>query len=86
MIMAGEVKVEGVKEVQAVFTRMIKDYPTRVVAAGIRKAMKPFTNRAKSLNPRFSHLYKAKVMNKKRNVPVIVAGAFKGKKGHNGTD
>ena len=83
--MTGNMKIEGEKEVQAVFTRMIKYYPTRVVAAGIRKAMAPFTNRAKALNPRFGHLYKAKVMNKKRNVPVIVAGAFKGKKGRNGT-
>ena len=63
--MTGNMKIEGEKEVQAVFTRTIKYYPTRVVAAGIRKAMAPFTNRAKALNPRFGHLYKAKVMVKK---------------------
>ncbi len=74
-------KVEGEEEVKRVFTRMIKDYPTRVIAAGVRNAMKPFINRAKALNPIFGHLYKAKVMNRKRNIPVIVAGAWKGKKG-----
>lgn len=74
-------KIEGEEEVRRVFTRMIKDYPTRVVAAGVRKAMKPFTDRAKSLNPTFGHLYKVKVLNKKRNIPVIVAGAWKGKRG-----
>ena len=84
MIMTANMKIEGEKEIQSLFTRMIKDYPTRVVAAGIRKAMKPFTDRAKELNPRFGHLYKTKVFNRKRNIPVIVAGAFKGKNGHNG--
>lgn len=74
-------KIEGEEEVKRVFTTMIKEFPTKVVSAGVRKAMTPFLNRAKALNPTFGKLYKAKVLNKKRNIPVIVAGAWKGRKG-----
>ena len=44
--MTGNMKIEGEKEVQVVFTRMIKYYPTLVLASGIIKAMAPFTNSA----------------------------------------
>lgn len=73
--------MEGAREAEATFTRMIRDYPTRVVAASIRRAMKPFLERAKGLNPTFAHLYKAKVFNRKRNIPVVAAGVFGSRKG-----
>lgn len=74
-------RIEGAEEAAATFTMMIRDYPTRVVAAAIRRSMKPFVDRAKYLNPTFAHLYKVKVFNRKRNIPVVAAGAFGSRKG-----
>lgn len=74
--MMGTTRIEGEREAEALFTRMIRDYPTRVVAAGVRRAMKPFITVAKGKNSRFAHLYKVKVYNKKNNIPVIAAGIF----------
>lgn len=78
--MMGTTRIEGEREAEALFTRMIRDYPTRVVAAGIRHAMKPFITKAKGLNPRFAHRYKVSVFNRKRNIPVIAAGVFGNKR------
>ena len=74
-------RIEGVETVEDVFTRMIRDYPTRVVAAAMRRSMRPFIERAKGLNPTFAHLYKVKVFNRKRNIPVVAAGVFGSRKG-----
>lgn len=76
----GTTRIEGEREAEALFTRMIRDYPTRVVAAGMRRAMRPFITRAKSMNPTFAHLYKVKVFNRKRNIPIVGAGVFGSRK------
>lgn len=77
--MMGNMKVEGVEEAKNAFSNMLKDYPTAVVATGIRKAAKPFSDRAASSDPKFKKSYTAKVYNKKKKQPIVAVGAFGGK-------
>ena len=78
-----EAKLYGAEDTKKLFTKMIKEFPTRVVAAGVRAGMKPFISMAKNRNKPFGDTYKVKVYNRKRNIPVIIAGSWKIKGGKN---
>lgn len=74
------IDVEGIAEAERTFDEMVRDYPKQTVAAGLRKAAKPFVSRVKEAGPtpEFSKLAGVKVYTKGRE-PLIAAGQFGGR-------
>ncbi len=71
------VRVEGMEEALKTLDEIAKEFPKKVVAAGMRKATRPFTKELKRVAPEknFGKIVKVKAFTKGRN-PVIGVGAF----------
>lgn len=68
------VVLTGEQETTAVFDKLRREYPSKVVAAGLRKASKPYTRAVKSVvTPAQAKLVKVKVYTKTKQ-PLMYVG------------
>ena len=81
--MNGEIDVEGVRAAVATVDRFMKEFPKRTLTSGIRNAMKPFTQAVATVGTNrsyFKRMARAKVVQKGRRDPLIMAGVFSNRK------
>lgn len=81
--MNGEIEVEGVRAAVRTLAEFSKEFPKRTLTSGIRNAMKPFTQAVATVGTNrsyFKGMARAKVVQKGRRDPLIMAGVFSNRK------